>query len=471
MKKETFLGLIAALVLIFLVKINVAQSAPANAYIEGEGRFYANEDDSLDFVKKQLLFSAFQDVLSKELSIMGLESGLFWQKFDERFEEYFKPIQEGLEKKYKIVSGKGKNKKEYQRTLRSKRLKSRRLFGKLGRAISSYSIKKTTYSTQIANSRYMNLQAKVDRKYLAKLFYRITAVSDRKSYENLLLDVQFDLERMSWADLGVELPADFTTVVIEHWQNWLGENLKHIVKNVQVVKDDDRETINRFLKTPQDLFIGKSDGQEEEEPGHEYWNDLLLNVTVKVKKIGENILLQYRDISIDGDFILIDLQSRHVLSHFDFVPYEGRYNTGKARELSSNVASFIYNIPIPEFTPMKRVISQALGGGHKLRLEVENVANIDELMKIKEVFAIRGGRYRVKTDVLFYTGNKVALMVSYSGENQKFIEDLLLMDNTAIGDNKVLSFSTREFPYELVLREKMKSSSGSTKRAKEPQGT
>ena len=89
-------------------------SSSITGFIRGDGRFYAMEDDSLAFVKKQLLFNAFKDIISKELKNEGLSPNVFWEKFEEKFDESFEPVQESLTLKYGIeeedVSAKKKRK-------------------------------------------------------------------------------------------------------------------------------------------------------------------------------------------------------------------------------------------------------------------------------------------------------------------------------------------------------------------------
>ena len=178
----------------------------AEKFVSGEGRFFAQDEDSLSFVKKQLLYSAFRDVLSKEMSAIGLDSGTFWTAYDQKFDNYFEPIKQKLKNTYKIVDGEEvseKQKEAYQKKLRRKKLTLMAKYGRLGRAITSYSIKKMTRSTQMANSRYLNLQAKVNRKLLSSLFRKFTLSSERRRYKKLYLTVNFSLEDMSWVDLGV----------------------------------------------------------------------------------------------------------------------------------------------------------------------------------------------------------------------------------------------------------------------------
>ena len=141
-------------------------AAASLSHVEGEGRFYSNDGDSIAFVKKQLLYQAYRDIFSKELQAMNLDHELFWKKYDGKFEEYFNPIHEGLKTKYKISKNYKGNNPSFEVALRRKRLVLKSKFGRLNRAIRSYSEKKMSRSTQMPNSRYINVTAKVSRKVL-----------------------------------------------------------------------------------------------------------------------------------------------------------------------------------------------------------------------------------------------------------------------------------------------------------------
>jgi hypothetical protein len=71
-----------------LLTLFLSLSLSAATFVDGEGHFFAKDSDSLSFVKKQLLSSAFRNVMTKELDAMGLDSKLFWQQYDKKFEKY-----------------------------------------------------------------------------------------------------------------------------------------------------------------------------------------------------------------------------------------------------------------------------------------------------------------------------------------------------------------------------------------------
>ena len=53
----------------------------ADSFLRGKGRFLSVEGDALSFIKKQLLYKAFRNVIDKKLKLHGLDNKLFWQNF------------------------------------------------------------------------------------------------------------------------------------------------------------------------------------------------------------------------------------------------------------------------------------------------------------------------------------------------------------------------------------------------------
>ena len=62
--------------IILIMALGIAESSTRSRYVFGEGRFYAYDDDSLSFVKNQLLSNAFRNVITKEMKSIGLDADL-----------------------------------------------------------------------------------------------------------------------------------------------------------------------------------------------------------------------------------------------------------------------------------------------------------------------------------------------------------------------------------------------------------
>ena len=146
-------------------------------YINGEGHFTSEEGDSLNFIRNQLLSSAFKDILSKELKNLGLDADLFWLRYDQKFNQSFEPTKEKLEKQYGA-----QKRKEFKKALRIKRRVAQRNYANIHRAIGQYSVKKTSRSPRFPKSHTISVQAKVNRSVLHRIYLNFTTEAKRNQF-------------------------------------------------------------------------------------------------------------------------------------------------------------------------------------------------------------------------------------------------------------------------------------------------
>ena len=108
----------------------LAQALWAGSYVAGEGHFSSKEGDSLSFIKSQLLYNAFRDVISKELKSMKLDDRKFWRNYEEKFSQQFEPTAKALKKSFSNKKNRKSKKTTYKSSLRVKRLTAQRCLWK-----------------------------------------------------------------------------------------------------------------------------------------------------------------------------------------------------------------------------------------------------------------------------------------------------------------------------------------------------
>ena len=81
--------------------------------LESEGRFSSQDEDSLELVKKELLFDAYRNLITQKMNCMGLDSKTFWEKFDLDFEKSFEELELAHPIKKALIVHKGKLTKDY----------------------------------------------------------------------------------------------------------------------------------------------------------------------------------------------------------------------------------------------------------------------------------------------------------------------------------------------------------------------
>ncbi len=405
----------------------------------GEGRFYSQDDDSLTFCKKQLLFSAFQNVISSELTAMGHDSKLFWQQFDEKYDKYFESIESSLKSKYRIdeaeadAQGKPKlsnyeikkNKETYKKQLRHKRLLQKTQYMNVTGVVSQYKVKKMTRSTQYPNSRYLSLYAKVNRRKLNKIYYNLTHVGQIKTYKNLYITAKFNLVGASWSDVGVEVLNEFEGTIMNHWKKWFEGSLNNYVTNVVITGDSEERNLSEFFKLSKDAQ--KSVGlvaQESNIPVGPYTDSMWLRVNIDIKKRSANTLQGTRGYSFSGDYVLLDLTDNSLIDHYDFSLPTQNFSTETDRKLRSSVATAIYTIPLQNFATIKNKMSKISLHRKTVGLTVKNVDKLTTVFMLEKLLVRKGVTLQLKSKLDRFSGNEAQLSLEFVGKISN-ITDLL----------------------------------------------
>ena len=438
-------------------------SANANTFVDGEGHFFAKDADSLSFVKKQLLSSAFRNVMTKELEGMGLDAKLFWQQYDKKFDEYFESIKQSLVDKYKPEDPNTSQvqKGRYQDALRTRRLNAKATYGRLQSAIISYSIKKMSRSTQMANSRYLSLSARVDKKMLRNFYFKFTREDESRHFKTLYISADFNLKSMTWLDAGVEVESDFTAVVKEHWKNWLKQNLSNYVDNIEIADVVSEEKLKAYLTLPEDAgkSIAQSEGAGEEEKTQEggivdpFEDSLWLKLSTTIQSVGSNDLLGERKFKVSGDFVLLDLKTNKLVRHFDFVTETKSYKTGDNHQLSYGLASLVYRMPMTDFQEFGNTLVNLPPKMKRVILTVNNVNNVQDLITLKEFLSNKGLAQRFAPSLQTYTGRDGRISLGYQGDNESVVQVLMKLNNQDIGNKKVLVIESPDNPFVLTIKD------------------
>lgn len=454
--------------LVLLVALNFQLSA-RDSFVSGEGRFVSADGDSLTFVKKQLTYSAFRDVISKELSAMGHNSEVFWAKYNEKFDSYFTPIKEKLSKAYGATEEnplEGPKKERFDKAVRSKKLAIKARYGKLQRVISSYSVKKMSRSPQYQNSRYMSVQAKVNRKILNDVYYSFTRGGIRRSYRNLFISVDYSLKDMSWQDVGVEVESDFTSVLSEHWKRWFEDKFKGKISNIVLTTDSDVEKLSLHIKMPTDASThinntGGVSGDIEKNQENtivtvedELLDSLWLKVQVSVEKISEDVIFKKRSFNFGGEFLLFDLKTNRLASHYDFIAEEATFETLENQKLSSNIASLVYRLPIGKWQSLVKDIAHFPLTQKTFSLEVLGASSVKQIDEVKTHLATLGLTNNLKVKLESFNRDRALVKIFFKGEVEDLKRTILKSKNMEIDKRKLIQFQNEDNPFVLNLIEK-----------------
>ncbi|EQC46573.1 hypothetical protein [Bacteriovorax sp. Seq25_V] len=425
------------IVILLLLVLNVY----AAKSLEGEGKFIAHDNDSLEFIKKQLLSDAFKKVIDNELKAMGLDYVTFWQNYEQKFNEHFKEIEETVEQKYTAPEGQSLSRQELEKKseeLRDKRLTSKAKFGRLSRVIKSYSITKMSKSVRVPNSHYINITAQVDRKDLTDIYYRFIGVSKFRDLKKVYLDISYNLIDTNWLELGVETETDFTNVVADHWKKNLEGQLSSVVTNgIEIADDSLKATVKERLKKSRLVLLAeKSSGISSSD---DLEDSLYITIEVNIRKTNLDAELGKISLNFQGGFVITDLKDNGVIAHYDFTPEKSVFDTTEQHKLNSSIASTVYRLPSLKFSQIRKIVEESVKNNQIIEIVLKNTNTINEAISFAQKLKEKGLLLYMNTDIAEAVGKDVKIEVTFSGARAKAIEILGKMVSEKLSDTRIVT--------------------------------
>ncbi len=410
--------------------------------IEGEGRFVPSGDDNSVIIKEQLQASALRDIVSKEMRSMGLDPDVYWKKYDEKFEEYFRPIAAELREKMKVAEG--KTTPEFLRAVRSKRISAYAKFGRLDRVMVGFSERGITRNPLRPDERVMMMSARIDRKLLSSLFAKMTTSTEYKRIKTLYVTFLPVLEAVTWEEMGVTTATDFTRVVEENWLKWMKEQVQNEKQEVviEIVPPAQTEKLELQMKSKPVL---------SEEARGPYANAAWLRIQFFIRKTNENEKNKERSFQINADFVMIDLATQKTL-HYADIPNENlTLPTTDVHALSSSLASLVYRMPMVEWAQLTKVMSSIPVRTNNVRLTVSKANSVADILEFTDILNIRAASFRPDASLENFTAEQATIDLHFSGEIEKLQDLILSLNQQNLGNGLTVTIDDKSKPFELSL--------------------
>lgn len=420
---------------------------PADAAIEKgliKSTFVSQPTDAYSFVKQQLRYQGFREAITKELKAMNLDADLFWSRYEEKFQETFLPTEEKLKKRYGIDGEEKVNaykKVKYDKELRQAKLSRISRFGNLAKVISRFSVKKISRSTKNPNRRYMRMKVKVNRRVLQQVYMQFVSSENTVRYDRLIIHPRLSLENGAWTDLGVSSKNVLEGALYDHWQSWFVTNFSDIANLIELEKMNGpsivieaKKPVGQAQETPAATAEGETASVEEgstteesvateteetsNSQGETSLRQLHVFIEVNVKKTFEDELENYRGFSFKIFTNVIDGQTAQLVASKDLSAEPQSFSTINIKELSSNVASAIYNLPLKDLERLKSDVVKYKAINGNIRVAVNHYPS--DLISLKKRIEEVGLAIGVEAKIIQYLQGQSRLAISYVAQDEKF---------------------------------------------------
>lgn len=398
----------------------------ANKFIKGEGKFVATDDDSHEFITKQLTHEGFRNIITKELKNLGLNSEVFWQKVDETITPRVEAIDKELRLKYKIDDNPTSNQtRVYKQVLRRKKLTLRRNIGRISNVISRYAVNRITRSKNNGNYRYIRLEGEVDSVALNKLYYRFVRGKKSSEYGSIFLDVNFVLDGVTYSELNIENENEFEDVVLKSWLDWFSKNKPGNIANIDVLEDSQRSKLAEYMKLPSEAMLTNIP---------EFCvNSLLLKVEVKISKTKFDSTVNRYDFEYAGSAFLKDLQTNLNINTYNLNPEEKSYLITEDVNLANILANHVYKMALSSFPRMVSSIKNLTPISSIQRVSVFNYSNMEKLNTLINKVKESGIKYSLKAEIENISKQQADFVLYFDGDISE-VKSLLLSINSAKND-------------------------------------
>lgn len=435
------------------ILILLISSLRAETYLDGEGRFYAQEGDSLNFVKGQLLYSATRQVLTQEMNKLSLNSKLFWEKFDEKFDKYFVSIQENLYQKFKMDQEKvsAKQRQAYSKALRKKKLSVKQDYGNLKSLLNRYAVKRMSRSSRDPNSRYIRIQAQVNRRKLQQVYLKFVTENTLRTFSNLYVSLEFRLDSMSWEDTGVAIGDDFINTIKSYWKTDLEGILSDQFDRIEFTDEAMVQKLVEFSKLNLDTINSMEKESEASSEESNLSNAMWLRLNFRFKKLADNPEVNEKKFQVSSDYLLIDMGTRKLVDFDDFGPIEREYKYKDQRELGSHFASFVYQIPKSNFQSMPKKLANLPPKKNNAVIKVWDYLNLNSLLELQKMIIDRGIKFHFDSSIEAMDKEKATIMLEFSGDFEEVRNQLFSFQNMKLKTGEIVSFRDKEDPFSLTL--------------------
>lgn len=334
------------LLLIFLTlfQLNLFAQIP-NQVVEVRKKF---DEKNLATAKEDLIKDALKELIKREVKLKNLDLTLFQPTLDSNFD-----------------------------------------LNKLPPIIKSYEVVDFSREATDTSVRVLTLRGELNLNEITQ-----TNPANSDLTKNIYLKVDYDLQNLTWQDLGVAFKDEMTKTLEKSWLKWFSE-LNPQFSNLKIYNQEKEGTL--ILAT---LRLSKINFQNEQ---------------------NSNLFIDYK-----GGFVILSLQNHNALQSNKFEEKEDRYNLNNRSELSTSIANFMYRYPLTAFASLKNFSAP-------VSLTNKEIVSYFQFSKPEDVFYFisqvetKGNSLGVDAKLLNLKIGEAQIELSFKGDKEQvknFLKDL-----------------------------------------------
>jgi len=375
--------------ILFLLSIFFSVTVFSNESEVGYGRFLSNNDDSIKFVKQQLLHSVTIDLINKKLIKLNLNKELFWEKFNSKKDEIkntkIEELKERFEKRPNVLVEKE----------RLASLKIDRSFGQLNKLLIKYSILKRSRSLTNKSLYLIKIRGVIDEKKLSRLYNQYMYEHEGNSKLSVYLFLDIKNKDFLWNELNTESKIVYNTL-INNYKNYLKDTFPDLELDIKEITDI------QYIKT---------------QPS----SGIFIVLKYDILKTADNVEQNETLFNIQMSSLIVDIKLNKRLSskRQNINDYKFYYATDQSSKKSlSNFVSTLYQFPLTIISQSKDLYLKSIPK-NVFTLNITHFENLSDVYKLREVLLKKLITKQVELSLETISKNNVRLTLKTIGTRAK----------------------------------------------------
>lgn len=247
----------------------------------------------------------------------------------------------------------------------------------------------------------------------------------------LVADIEID-RNMTWADVGVTKKENFSGVIVESWKKWAATQFKDY-PNVVVLEKD--------LPTKPSNLNGESVTLK--------WNSMLK----KAEVFQDRRSVRYE---LSAQYVLVTTKTNETLVGFDFPLQKRELGTNNAKELSSNLASLIYNLLNSQTAKLTQALAQNQASAALSVVDFKIIGRhgLFDITQINTLLMEKFKDQALSSELKSYSSESSVIAI----KSKLSIEELSLLlakegGKFPLSEQKILSFSPETNTFAILSKE------------------
>ncbi len=247
----------------------------------------------------------------------------------------------------------------------------------------------------------------------------------------IIPDIGIDRD-MTWTDVGVSKKENFSGVIIESWKKWAATQFKNYPNVVVLEKDLSVKPSNL---NPESVTLK--------------WNSMLK----KGEVFQDRRTVRYE---LSAQYVLVNTKSNETLVGFDFPLQKRELGINSAKDLSSNLASLVYNLLNSQTAKLTQALTQnqASAALSVVEVKITGKHGIFDITQINTILMEKFKEQALTSELKSYSseGSMIALKSKLPPQE---LFNMLAKDGGKypLNEQKILSFSPETNTFAIISKE------------------